>query len=93
MSSELEQCTLCGRARALTFHHLIPRKLHRRNRFRRIYTRDELQAGIDVCRLCHHGLHALFDEVTLGERLATLDDLRADPEIRKHVAWSRKQKR
>ena len=39
-------CPLCGRYLPLTFHHLIPKKMHRRNAFRRRYSRSELAAGI-----------------------------------------------
>ena len=85
-------CALCGRRSALTFHHLIPRKVHRRPRFKRSYPRAELARGIDICRLCHDGIHALYDEMTLAQSLRTLDDLKNDPRIRKHAAWVRKQK-
>ncbi|MEM7203220.1 MAG: hypothetical protein AAF628_23360 [Planctomycetota bacterium] len=85
-------CTLCGRERLLTFHHLIPRKLHRRNAYRRAYTKEQLQEGIDLCRLCHGALHRLYDEVTLAKRLSTLPALRADEAVQRHVKWARKQK-
>ena len=85
-------CALCGRETPLTFHHLIPRKMHRRTRFRKAYERDELQRGIDVCARCHKGLHRLHDEMTLGRDLNTLEALVADPAVAKHVAWVRKQK-
>ena len=85
-------CALCGRRGALTFHHLIPRKLHRRPRFKKYYARAELARGIDICRLCHDGIHALYDEMTLAQSLRTFDDLKKDPRIRRHAAWVRKQK-
>ncbi len=85
-------CALCGRTAPLTFHHLIPRKLHRRARFRRLYTRDELARGVDLCRLCHDGIHDLYDEMTLARSLPTIADLRSDPRIRRHAAWVRRQR-
>jgi hypothetical protein len=85
-------CALCGAERELTFHHLIPQKLHRRPRFRRRHTRAELDAGILVCRLCHRGLHALHDEMTLGTRLASREALLADEAVARHVAWSARQR-
>ena len=45
-----ETCELCGARRELTFHHLIPRKVHRRAFFRRTYDREELQRGAFFCR-------------------------------------------
>ncbi|MCH9648910.1 MAG: hypothetical protein K0U98_11780 [Deltaproteobacteria bacterium] len=85
-------CILCGRQSRLTFHHLIPRKVHRRNRFKKQHGRTELQKGIDICQLCHWGLHNLYDEMTLAQRFSTVESLRQDDAIRKHVSWVRKQK-
>ena len=85
-------CALCGRHTALTFHHLIPRKLHRRPRFRKRYDREALQRGIALCRLCHKGVHRLHSEMTLARDLSTLEALSNDPAIRRHVAWVRKQR-
>ena len=85
-------CALCRRETTLTFHHLIPRKMHRRARFRKRYTREELGRGVDLCPRCHKGLHRLHDEMTLGSELNTVDALRADPAVARHVAWVAKQK-
>ena len=85
-------CALCRRDTALTFHHLIPRKMHRRARFRKAWTREELNRGVDVCGRCHKGLHRLHDEMTLGTELNTLDALASDPAVARHVAWVAKQK-
>jgi len=87
-----EHCATCGRATALTFHHLIPRKLHRRPRFRRRYDRAELARGVHVCRVCHRGIHRAYDEATLGERFNTLEALLDDPGLARHFAWAAKQK-
>ncbi|MDJ0854205.1 MAG: hypothetical protein QNI89_01345 [Desulfobacterales bacterium] len=86
-------CALCGRETELTFHHLIPRKMHRRNHFKKHYARDQLAKGIDVCRLCHDGIHALYDEMTLARSLCTAGQLKRDPQVRRHITWVRKQKR
>jgi len=85
-------CCLCGRHTELTFHHLIPRKVHRRNFFRKTFEREVLLQGIDICRLCHKGLHRLYDEMTLAKQLNTLEALRADPAIQRHIQWVRKQR-
>jgi hypothetical protein len=71
---------------------LIPRKLHRRAYFRRRYGRAERNRGVMLCRLCHKGLHRLYDEMTLGKELSTLAALEADAAVQRHVAWVRKQK-
>ncbi|MCB1774683.1 MAG: hypothetical protein KDI88_13790 [Gammaproteobacteria bacterium] len=86
-------CCLCGRRTVLTFHHLIPRKVHRRTHFRKHFSREQLAQGIHVCRLCHNGIHRLYDELALARSLSTLDALRADPAIQRHCQWVRKQTR
>jgi hypothetical protein len=90
--SRPECCETCGRSTVLTFHHLIPRKLHRRPRFRRLYDRETLNAGIHVCRACHRGIHRSYDEMTLGREFNTLERLVGDPLLARHFAWVAKQK-
>ena len=85
-------CALCGRVTRLTFHHLIPRKMHRRPRFRKRHSREELARGIDLCPRCHRGLHRLHDEMTLASSLNTLEALRGDEAVARHVAWVARQK-
>jgi hypothetical protein len=86
-------CPLCHRETDLTLHHLIPRKLHRRPFYRRRFSRDELGAGIEICRRCHDGIHDLYDEKRLARDFASLEALRADPPLRRHFHWVGKQKR
>lgn len=85
-------CPLCGRTTDLTFHHLIPCKLHRRKYWQKHFTKEERNAGVDICRLCHNGIHDLYDEMTLGKQFTTLEALLADERIAKHAAWVAKQK-
>ncbi|GAA0794520.1 HNH endonuclease [Marinobacterium sediminicola] len=87
-----EPCQLCGRKIALTFHHLIPRKMHRRPRFYKQYTREQLNQGIWVCRACHRGIHKHYDEMTLARDYNTLEQLQTDSQLQKHVAWVAKQR-
>ncbi|MDA3951402.1 MAG: hypothetical protein PF508_19500 [Spirochaeta sp.] len=37
-----QTCELCGRETTLTFHHLIPKKTHRKRRVLRRFAPDEL---------------------------------------------------
>lgn len=86
-------CALCGRRVALTLHHLIPRKVHRRTRFAKHYSRDELNRGILICRACHSGIHARYDEMTLATRFSSLEALRADEDLQRHFRWVARQRR
>ena len=85
-------CATCGRNTGLTFHHLIPRKLHRRSRFRRQYSREVLNKGIHVCRACHSGIHQRYDEMRLARDFDSLERLLADPDLLRHFEWVAKQK-
>ncbi len=92
MNTAPDRCELCSRSTALTWHHLVPRKLHRRNFFKKTYSRKALQARVKLCRACHRGIHKLYDEMTLGKQLNSVEKLRADPSVMKHVRWVAKQK-
>ena len=85
-------CPFCGRTLPLTFHHLIPKKLHRRARFRKRYTREELNRGIDVCRQCHDGIHERYDEMRLCRDFSSPQALAADAELGRYFAWVARQK-
>lgn len=66
--------------------------LHKRNRFAKNYPKEVLAQTISLCRLCHRGIHSLYDEVVLAEQFNSLEKLKADPQIAKHCAWVAKQK-
>jgi hypothetical protein len=76
----------------LTFHHLIPRKLHRRKGFARTYSKEQLNAGLMLCGKCHKGIHKLYTELELGSRFNSAEALLQDPLITRHVAWVARQK-
>ncbi len=90
--SGVGECELCERKSALTAHHLIPRKLHRRKHFKKHFDKSELQATIQICRQCHSGLHKLFDEMQLGKTLNCINKLRQDPQVKKHIGWVARQR-
>ena len=86
-------CPCCQRRQPLTFHHLIPKKLHRRVHFRKRYPRATLASGIMICRACHDGIHRLYGEMALGKRFNTLEALLEDPTLRRHFDWVARQRR
>lgn len=75
----------------LTFHHLIPKKVHRRARFKKHFDKAALQTGISVCRLCHRGIHRQYDEMTLATQYHSAEALLADETLARHFAWVAKQ--
>ena len=76
----------------LTFHHLIPRKMHRRKGFRRRFSKEELNIGVHVCQKCHRGIHALYDELTLATCFYSLELLLSDETLAGHFRWVAKQR-
>ena len=90
---ETGPCPFCGRRLALTFHHLIPKKVHRRARYRRRFSREELALGIYLCRDCHDGIHATYSEVELATALSSPEALAGDSVLARHFAWVGRQRR
>lgn len=87
-----EGCPLCGRLIELTLHHYIPKCLHSSNWFKNHCTKEDRTKGIDICRLCHDGIHDLYTEKELGRTINTKELIMADERIKKHCAWVSKQK-
>jgi hypothetical protein len=86
-------CELCGRETALSFHHLIPRKNHRKRRFKKRYSTQELKSrGLWLCSLCHRQIHRFYSEDELGRRLNTREALLQEPEMQRFLRWARKQR-
>lgn len=94
MENKINNCELCGRNIVLTFHHLIPCKVHSKKKFLREYTKQEMHdRGLYLCKLCHDGIHDLIpSEKELAEKYNTKELLLAHEGIAKHVKWAAKQK-
>jgi hypothetical protein len=85
-------CELCQAEDAHNFHHLIPRTLHTNKWFKRRYTREQMQVGLELCKSCHSAIHHLIpDEKELGRDYNTREKLLAHPEVGKYVAWKRRR--
>lgn len=87
-------CELCGRPVRLTFHHLIPKKVHRRKRMQKRYSRQMMRChGIWICRLCHTAIHEFIpDEQELADEFCSLEQLQNHPPIARHITWACRQK-
>ncbi|WP_415898782.1 hypothetical protein [Neptuniibacter sp. QD48_11] len=92
MKSLVAECPLCKRTLLLTFHHLIPKKMHRRYYFSKRYSREELNRGINICRCCHDAVHRAFDEMTLAKEYHSLGQLLSSSKIQRHIEWASKQR-
>lgn len=90
--SPQQHCKLCDRLRELTFHHFIPRFCHTNKWFKKRYTRDQMQDGIDLCKDCHKFVHDQFTEKELGRDLNNRQKMLEHKSIQKFVQWVRKKK-
>ncbi len=82
-------CALCTHPDpGLTFHHLIPKRVHKRRRFRDLDA-NTLQSGLWLCRRCHKMVHRSADHLTLATAHRSLDGLLAHPGIGRYAAWAR----
>jgi hypothetical protein len=88
------KCALGGREKPLTEHHLIPRAVHGKKYFRKLFTKEEMtHRRISVCRKCHKGIHRIIpDEKELARNFNTMEALLADERIARHVAWVARQR-
>lgn len=95
------ECQMCERIMPLTFHHLFPKKVHKRIEERKRGDKGEATGipkhmlrtcGIMICRPCHSMLHKTFDHRTLAEEKNTLERICQDPKIVSWISYARKQK-
>lgn len=84
-------CKMCDRETVLTFHHLIPRALHKRKWYQKRYSAEELKCGIDICYSCHEAVHDFIAEKDLGKQYNTLQRLIEYPKVAKFVKWISKR--
>ena len=86
-------CELCNRGpMPLTFHHLIPSTLHSNAWFKKNFTKDQMQEGVNICQMCHNGIHQLVDEKVLGREYNTKEKLLTHEGVFKHIEWVSKRK-
>ena len=94
VADKQKTCALCERERVLTFHHLIPKKTHKRTYVRNQFSKMEMQTrGIYLCKDCHRMVHRHIDHRTLALEYNTLEALQVHPELEKFISWVRKQRK
>ncbi len=84
-------CELCEHEASHSFHHLIPRTLHRNKWFKMRFSREAIRRGLQLCKQCHVAIHEFVDEKDLGRNFNTLELLRGHPEIARYLAWKRRR--
>jgi len=85
-------CQLCGIDEVHSEHHLIPRHCHRKNWWKRHFTKEQMQHTILVCKMCHDSVHDLIpDEKELGRDFYTVEKLKTHPGIANYLDWKRRR--
>ena len=89
-----ENCELCNRSITLTFHHLIPKKVHKRRDIQEMFSKEECQQrGLWVCTDCHSTIHRTLDHKDLGLVYNSREKLLEHEGISKFVTWVAKQRK
>lgn len=88
-----DRCVLCERDLPLTFHHVIPKLVHKRRWVKERYSPEELQTGIWVCKPCHSAIHRFIEHADLARSFHTIEQLKSHEDLGKFIRWSTKQRR
>ncbi|MHC4995538.1 MAG: hypothetical protein ACYTGQ_10845 [Planctomycetota bacterium] len=85
-------CGLCEREGDRTFHHLIPRTCHSNKWFRKNFTREQMNGGVDLCRDCHAAIHRFIpSEKEMGRSYNTVETLLEHEDVRNFIEWIAKR--
>ena len=80
------KCEICNRENILTFHHFIPKCLHKKKTYKRDYTKEELSKGINVCKYeCHREIHNLISNKDLGKYYNSLSKLKNHTKLKNYI--------
>ncbi len=91
-SKKIGECELCSKENAvLTFHHLVPRKLHRKSIITKLFPETDLHTyGIMVCASCHKMIHKKINHFDLATEYNSLQKLKAHQELSKFIRFQQK---
>ena len=86
------KCELCERENELTFHHLIPKSQHKNKWFKKMFTREEMNTGVDLCKEdCHNEIHRIINEKEMGRSFNTIQKLLRHPKVKKYIKYIKNQ--
>jgi len=76
----------------LTYHHLIPREVHRKVLKRGWHREDMLNSVAWLCRPCHSMVHRVATNEELARHYHTVELLLEREDVKKWAAWVGRQK-
>ena len=93
--SDIEVCELCERTNMkLTFHHLIPRKMHDKKYIQKLHPTIEFNRyGIYLCIPCHNQLHTLFSHKDLAIEFYSIERIKTSEKMKAAIKFNAKQKK
>jgi hypothetical protein len=92
-SKKIGICPICTREnQQLTFHHTIPKTLHSTKYYKKNFTKEQMDAGIFICRLCHNNIHNFISEKEMGREYNTLEKLLSHEKVINYIPFAKKQK-
>merc|ERR1712087_3661 len=89
-----DECALCRRVMALTWHHLVPKSTHSEFLKREpTATKRMLNLhGTWICRQCHSAIHGMYSNTELMKSYFKIEMLRADAKVQKWVSYVARRK-
>lgn len=94
INERTDVCRLCDRETDnVTDHHLVPKCRHRQKRTKKMHTKEERRNTVPLCQPCHRMVHRFFTEKELADSLYTIEGLKSEGQMHRHIRWIRKQKR
>lgn len=84
-------CELCERNMFLTLHHLIPKKLHKQCKKKKLYNDNELLQTVSICRQCHSAIHRIFTHDELAYTYNSIDKYYDNEDVIKWINYASKQ--
>lgn len=88
VASRPEGCEICQREHLpLTYHHLIPRRMHVKAVKRDWHKNWELNKVAWLCRACHSFVHKIASNEELAKELYSVELLTEREDVQKWAAW------
>ncbi|CCX16455.1 hypothetical protein FPQ18DRAFT_339692 [Pyronema domesticum] len=87
-----EECEICERMVPLTYHHLIPREVHKKVLKRGWHQEWELNKVAWLCRPCHSTVHRVATNEELAKEWFTVEKLLEREDIGKWRSYVGKQR-
>lgn len=90
-----EECGFCLRSGLkLTFHHLIPKKMHKKKYVIKVHPNHDFNTyGVYLCIPCHKQLHKVFSHKELALEYYEVAKIMDSEEMRYAIKFNAKQKK